>query len=135
MRKRPKIIRTSQLKEHISKMVMEQGLGSGPMGGEASRSIFDAADALVSIIDRLEATANALRRDCAEGITARLPEKLDLLLDTRRIERRVQDFHDSIARASSTYEGAGENRFFDDHEKEVEILDLVGRIVTRKLGK
>lgn len=134
MRKRPKIIRTSQLKEHISKMVMEQGLGSGPMGGEASRSIFDAADALVSIVDTLEAAANALRRDCAEGTTARLPEKLDLLSDTRRIERHVQDFHDSIARAISTYEGTGENSD-DDYEKEYEILELVGRVVTRKLGK
>lgn len=132
MRKRPKIIRTSQLKEHISKMVMEQALGSGPMGSEVSRSIFDAADALVSIIDKLELTADSLRRDCAEGTTSNLPEFLDGLLSTgrmRRMERRVQDFHDSIARASSAYKSSNE----DDDEKEYEILELVGQIVTRKL--
>lgn len=133
MRKKPKIIRTSQLKEHISKMVMEQGLGSGPMGSEASRSIFDAADALVSIIDTLEATAQMIRRDCALGTTSNLPEYLDGLSDTRRIERYVQDFHDSIARASLAYKDTGEDE--DDYEKEYEILELVGRVVTRKLGK
>lgn len=141
MRKRPKIIRTSQLKEHISKMVMEQGRDSGSIGSavrqeapESARSIFDAADALISLIEIFENRAQNIRECCIwEDGAWMLPEYLDSLSDTKHIEDLVQEFHVAVDRAIRSYER--DNDAMAHFEKKDKILDLIARVVKRKLGK
>lgn len=154
MKRRPKIIRKSQLKEHISKMVMEQGYSSYDYADlerkwreedlsrrdsivsipEAKDSIYDAADAIVSVIDYLEKEIRDLKEYCALGGGDGISDKLDRLSDSSRIKEYIQDLHSAVDRADAVYreEGDMDEDAFEQYHR---IMGIAGKVAMRKLGK